>query len=307
MVDELAKQQLPRADMPSIVTDASGKAVFPYPDSVNRLNDYEYFERLFLGNHYEAFRIRIDDDQYNKAYSRLRYVMINFAGLISKIVADMLFSEPVVIKASDGDQEFIEALWRENKMDVQCYESALSNSYLGDALFKIRTGQRREGTSDPSTVIIGDITPSIYFPEVNQFNVRAIPKYEELAWTFKVGNDDYLRKEVHKPGLIENHVYKMRGNVIENEVDLAVLGVVGLMPIVPIGVTESLLSHVVNWKAGNRYFGLSDYYDLDSIFYAINNRMTKTDNVLDKHGDPILMVPPGIMDEKGQVKRKLLA
>ena len=51
---------------------------------------------------------------------------------------------------------------------------------------------------------------------------------------------------------------------------------------------------------------MSDYKDLDSIFFAINNRMSKVDNILDKHGDPILTVPPGILDEKGQVKKKSL-
>jgi hypothetical protein len=54
------------------------------------------------------------------------------------------------------------------------------------------------------------------------------------------------------------------------------------------------------------YFGISDYYDLDSLFFAINNRMSKVDNILDKHSDPILAVPPGILDEKGRVKKKSL-
>ncbi len=276
---------------------------FPYDDaSRGRINDYGYYGKLFLGHHFEAFNIRIDDEHYNKAYSKLRYVMVNFAGLISKICADMLFGEPVSIKVPGGDQDFIDALVRENKLDTQFYESALSNSAKGDALFKLRVG-KRESKDDGSTVIIEDITPTIYFPEINGFNVREIPNKQKLAWTFKQNDQEYLREEIHTPGLIENKIYKMKGDTIELEMSAEMLGLVETQET---GLDTHLLAHVPNWKTGDRFFGLSDYHDLDSIFYAINNRMTKTDNILDKHSDPILMVPKGVLDEKGNVNKKSL-
>jgi hypothetical protein len=280
-------------------------AIFPYLNASGRLKDYDYYTRLFMGKHYEAFNIMIDSDQYNRAYSRLRYVMVNFAGLISKIVADMLFSEPLVVTAPDGDQEFLEELWSENQMNVQCYESGLSNSYKGDAILKVRLGPRRAG--EDSTVIIEDITPNIYFPQGDPFNVRAKPDVEELAWTFKdaVG-DSYLRREIHHIGYIENKVNRMDGDKIGEEVGLEILGDNAPAPMVETGIDRSLIIHIPNWKTGDRRFGISDYYDLDSLFYAVNNRMSKVDNVLDKHGDPILMVPPGVLNEKGQVNKKAL-
>lgn len=277
----------------------------PTDEDEKRVQRYSHFERLFLGEHFDAFNIKIDDPAYTKAYQRLRYTTVNFAGLISKIVADMLFSEPVAIKAPDGDQEFVEALWGENSMDVQVYESALSNSYMGDDLFKVRTGERRMNDGK-TTVIIESNTPLIYFPEVDGFNVRAEPNVKTLAWTFKIGDALYLRKEIHTPGLIENKVFKMKGDKIESEQDLSILQIPGLEPEVPTGIDRHLITHVPNWKTGNRHFGISDYYDLETIFYAINNRMTKTDNILDKHSDPILTVPPGILDKEGKVKKKAL-
>lgn len=279
--------------------------VFPYPDSIARLRDYEYYNKLFMGDHFSAFRIRIDDIRYNRDYAKLRYVMVNFAGLLSKIIADMLFSEPIVIKTPDGDQEFIEALWKENKMDVQCYESALSNSSLGDALFKVRVGKRYPNDTE-STVIIEDITPRIYFPKINGFNVREEPEVKELAWTFKKGDNFYLRQEIHHFGWLENKVFLMQGEKIVKEENLSILGINSLVPMVDTGIDRSLIIHAPNWKTGDRHFGISDFYDLDTIFYAINNRVSKVDNVLDKHGDPILMVPPGVMDEKGHVNKKAL-
>lgn len=282
----------------------SHNIVFPYEGSIQRLGDYDYYERLFLGDHFTAFNIRIDNEGYTKAYERLRYVKVNFAGLLSKIIADMLFSEPITVKDEDN-QDFVDALWHENRLDVQCYESALSNSALGDAIFKVRVGKRNE-TDKASTVIIEDITPKIYFPNIDGFNVRATPNEQELSWTFKSGGKEYLRKEIHKSGKIINEVYEMQGNKISTKVGLDILGIAGLQPEVATGIEESLIVHIPNWKMGNRYFGISDYYDIDSIFYAINNRMTKIDNILDKHGDPILMVPKGVMDEKGNVNKKAL-
>lgn len=280
--------------------------IFPNDREKARLDEYEYYRRLFLGNHFEAFRIKIDDENYNRAYARLRYVVVNFAGLLSKIMADMLFSEPITVKVPDGDQDWVDAFWRENKMDVQLYESALSNSYSGDAVFKLRAGKRNEEDQDgESTVIVEDITPRIFFPDVDGFNVRANPKEIELKWTFKYGDDMYLRKEIHSAGKIENKVYKMKGEKIEYEVAPSSVGI-EVDAEQSTNIQDLLITHVANWKTGDRYFGLSDYHDLTSLFYALNNRLSKVDNILDKHGDPILTVPPGVLDEKGNVNKKAL-
>lgn len=278
--------------------------VFPNDKEAARLNDYDYYTRLFLGKHFEAFRIKIDDERYNRAYARLRYLVVNFAGLLSKIMADMLFSEPPTIKVPDGDQDWVDAFWRVNKLDVQCYESALSNSYNGDAVFKLRVGKIHE-VDEESTVIAEDISPKLYFPKVDGFNVRAEPNTVDLKWTFKIGDKFYLRIERHQPGKISNYVYEMQGNKIINPVGLDILGG-NLMPEESTGINELMVVHVANWKTGDRHFGLSDYHDLDSLFYGLNNRLSKIDNILDKHGDPILMVPPGVLDEKGNVKKKAL-
>lgn len=282
------------------------KESFPTPDDSVRLNKYDFYNRLFEGHHFEAFSIQIQDDKYNKAYQKLRYVMANFAGLVSRVVADMLFSEPLTINVPDGDQEFVDALWHANKMDIQLYESALTASSLGDAVFKIRGAPRNPEATDKATVIIEEITPYIYFPQLNPFNVKEDPKSVELAWTFKQGDDTYLRKEIHSFKKIENKVFAMKGTQVLNEVDLSVLGIDDIDPVEEVKVDRPLIYHIPNWKTGRRYFGYSDYLDLEPLFYALNNRMTMIDNILDKHSDPILMVPPGVLDEEGKVKKKAL-
>lgn len=278
--------------------------VFPYAGSEQRLYDYDYYMRLLLGDHFSAFNIKIDNEDYNRAYAKMRYVKVNFAGIVSKVVSDMLFSEPIIVK-DEENQDFIDAFWQENKMDMQLLESALGNSALGDALFKLRVGKRQQ-TDKESTIIAEDITPKIYFPEIDGFNVRAVPKQQELAWTFKSGDKTYLRQEIHMPQLIKNNVYEMEGNKIMAKVGLGVLGIPDLKDEVATGIDDFMIVHVANWKTGDRFFGISDYYDMDNLFYALNHRMSQIDNILDKHGDPILMTPPGVLDKNGNVNRKAL-
>lgn len=289
--------------------DSTSPLTFPYANEKARLNDYGYYEQLFLGQHFEAFRIRIDNAAYGEVYNKLRYVKANLAGLMSKVVADMLFGEKISITVPEGDQDFVDGLVNENNLYTQLYESALTNSFMGDSLFKVRTGIRNPSrVGEPYSVIIEETTPVIYFPKIDQFNVRSIPQEAELAWTFRIADKKYLRKEIHKLGSIENKVYEMEGDKIKLE--LPPEQVKQMFPelelFIDTKVDESLLVHIPNWKAGNRYWGISDYYDLDAIFYAINNRLTKTDNILDKHSDPILAVPEGILDKDGKVKREAL-
>lgn len=280
------------------------KQKFPYSiEDKKRLDNYNYFEKLFYGDHYDAFRIRIQSNEFNVAYSKLRYVMINFSGLISKIVADMLFSEPITIRVPDGDQEFLEGLIRENNFGQQLYESALQNSYFGDALLKSRYGKRHKNNED-MTVIIEDTTPRIYFPKIDPFNARAYPEKQELAWIFRKGDKQYLRKEIHEPGKIFNQVFLMNGDEVVAPDSLSLVGLDDADTEQDTGIDRSLVQHIPNWKVGTRWNGISDYFDLDSLFFAINNRMSKNDNVLDKHTDPILMVPPGVLDENGKPKKR---
>jgi hypothetical protein len=260
-----------------------------------------------MGDHYTAFNIRIGSKEFNKAYSKMRYVKANFAGLVSKIVADMLFSEPIQIKVEDGDQEWVDAFVHDNKLDALFYESALSNSFLGDQVFKLRIGKRTAGDADNS-IIMSNCPPSIYFPAINPFNIDEDPETKELAWTVEVPQKDgkvkkYLRKEIHKPQFIYNEIYVMEGDVIKGQTTFATVGMPEIMDIEETKIDRQLIVHSPNWKTSSRFWGISDYYDLDNLFYAINNRLSKIDNILDKHSDPLLFVPPGILDEKGNVKK----
>lgn len=281
-------------------------AEFPAKIDKDRIADYDYYFKLFEGKHFDAFKVRVGSKDFNEAYARIRYLYVNFAGMISRIVADMLFGEQVKIKVDDEKaQAWLEDFWRENFLDALWYESALTNSAVGDALVKLRTAQIDD--NDPSkglTVKLEQAPASIYYPHINPQNVNSDPTVRELAWIVPMGKDQYLYREIYELGKITYEAWEMHGDKPEVKVPVSTI-FPGAIDELQTKIDRHILLHIPNWRTGMRWNGYSDYYDLDALFFAINNRLSMTDNVLDKHTDPILMVPPGVIDPKtGKVKRK---
>lgn len=296
----------PRSSAP--VTVLNPKPTFPYPDQQARLEKYAFNSKLFDGNHFDAFKIKVDNALYNRNYSRLRYIVNNFPGLISKICADMLFGDKPRISFPLGankndNHKWLENWQHDNHFITSCYESAMTNSYKGDTIFKLRVGHLNDPTE--TSVIVEQNQPDIFFPHLDPTNISAEPKEIELAYLLQINGKDYLRKEIHTAGMIRNELWKMNGSEVTKQVPLSMLDK-NLLEEEDTGINRLLVVHIPNWKDGRSYFGKDDYYDLDTLFFAINNRISKIDNILDKHSDPILAIPEGILDEEGHVKRENL-
>lgn len=278
---------------------------FPKLADQSRINNYDFYEKLYFGDHFEAFNIKTENE-FSKQYKKLRYVVANFPGLMSRVMADMLFGEKIVFDTTDkNNQPFLDALIKENKLISQLYESALANSRRGDSIFKVRIGTRSDNPSAKSTIIIEEINPSIYFPVLDVNMPRYTPKQDVLAWTFKRATQTILHKETHEAGYIfhEFYVYDPNKKMVISQLEAAEFGYVDVEET---KVDRSLIFHVPNVRDGSGYFGTSDYRDLQQLFFALNNRITKTDNILDKHSDPILAVPPGVIDDEGKVRKEAL-
>lgn len=279
-----------------------------YPKEADkaRLKTYAHYERLYAGKHYEAFSIKGEKD-FSQQYNRLRYVVANFCGLLSRTMADMLFGETLRVDLEDDqNQLYVDALFESNQLLTQLYESSLANSYRGDSLFKIRIGQRNpEVLNSPMEIIIEEVTPAIYLPELNKMATRYTPTKDVVAMLFEQDGKTYLHREIHVPGYIYHEVYQYNKETekIVATMDAQAFG----YPLQEeTKVSHGLVFHIPNVRDGSGYFGTSDYSDIESLQFALENRITKTDNILDKHSDPILAVPPGVINEKGEVNRKAL-
>lgn len=278
------------------------KEKFPYENSKDRLHRYSKYMKILKGQHYEAFAHQ-SGKEFTERYKALRYVVCNYGGLLSKVGADFLVGEPIQIK-SNSNQAWLDLLMFHNKFHVKTYESALQNTARGDAVYRIRI--------ENGEMKLESISPSMYFAKFKGDSATE-PYKEELAWTKKFGEgkdaEEYLIREIHTAGKVETKVNMLNKGEIGAEVDLDSfnrMARTNYIPEINTKLNRSLLFHVANYRNDNTFYGVSDYEDLESLMFALNNRMTKIDNTLDKHNDPILAVPEGVLDENGQVKKEAL-
>lgn len=266
---------------------------YPPKNEQARLQDYAIYNSILNGKHYEAFRGQLPE--FLSRYEPIKYLAVNFGGLISKLSADMLFEEFPKITFPDGKNEWLELVFRDNNLKTQFYESALEGSARGDALFRIRA---KDGK-----LVIEDINPAIWFPLYNENNTRAEPTEHRLAWEVSLGNTEKaVYMERHLKGQIITELWKLVNGELAVKLDIKKY-YPNVIEVVYTGINEFLIIHIPNPKTNSSFYGSSDYQDLLPLMYAINNRLTRVDSILDKHGDPILAVPKGVLDENGQVRR----
>lgn len=281
-----------------------------YPPATHqaRINEYARFEGLFLAQHQSIFKVKTGG-----RYQLTRYIVSNFAGILSTLSADLLFGEPPdFLVADEGDEATSEALSRlvaDNEIPLLGYEAALAASFRGDAVLKARWGKRTPQSEEPEA-IIEEVPAAIYFPETSEDDVRQVIR-ASLAWLKADPRDpkhQLVRVEEHEPGIIRNRLFALSNTGGEGEeVPIGTLEeYADLAAEVETGLDHIPLFHVPNFRYGSRFWGISDYVGLESLMESLNSRLSQIDAVLDKHVAPKLLVPPSLLDEDGRVKRESL-
>jgi len=292
-------------------------STYPPKAHQERVNTYQRFERLFLGQHKQVFAVT------PQPYQMKRYIAANFAGLISRLSADLLFGEEPDFVATQDDEAAKEALKQivaRNGLHAVNYESALSNSFRGDGVYKVRWGKRTPQSEQPEA-IIEEVPASIFFPELNEDDVRKVSRVT-LAWVKRDPKDAkrlYLRAEVHEPGTIRHQLFDMGsapsitvsgsnaaisiGGKQLQQVSLNTLDAYEDLPEEEQTDLDHIpVFHVPNFRYGSRFWGISDYEGLESLFESLNNRVSQIDEVLDKHVAPKIVLPPGFVDKEGKIR-----
>jgi Phage portal protein, SPP1 Gp6-like. len=274
---------------------------YPPQKDIDRLAKYDTYERLFMGDHRTAFRSKLEqyDPQFSGLDPKVRYVILPYPRIMSTISADLLFEEqPKILLENKTNQDFVDKLFYENSLWTTLYEEAVVSSYKGDSVMRILAvdGQIR----------IDTVKPDVYFPVYNDNNVKAPVKEHVLAYRQTIDEREYLVVETYRVGEIETRVYEFKQNTIGGE--YSSMDILGIEPIVKTNLGEgySLIHHIKNRGMSGKFWGISDYEDLVDLFFAINNRLSRNEHILDKHGDPILAVPQGVLDGSGNVSRQNL-
>ncbi len=79
-------------------------STYPPKGHEDRIKAYQRYERLFLGQHKLVFAVA------PRPYQMKRYIVANFAGLISRLSADLLFGEQPDFIATQDEEAAREAL-----------------------------------------------------------------------------------------------------------------------------------------------------------------------------------------------------
>lgn len=255
--------------------------------------------KLFEGQHFEVF------NKWNT--SRKLYVYANLAGIICKKSADFLFGEEALITAGTGDNTpesiAIERLIVDNYLGQENYEAALSASVLGDAFYRIRYGQEYGGELpaelDPYRVFIESISAIDVFPEVNPLNRRQIKVYHLCVPCYNPATEEWsLQCESHYAGYIQYHAYELEPQTtdIDGVVEFWKIGnPIGNIEVQQTGVPYPLIVHIPNTGRELTWEGLDDLSEHKAIFDEINNRLSQIASILDKHSDPAMAVPTGLL------------
>lgn len=272
----------------------------PTREDQERIEKYEKNEKLFKSQHEEVFKkLQQELDPEEKG---MTYLVANYCGLLSRLSADMLFGEHPKIKAENDDtNQAIEDMVDKNNLYTSLYESALGNSYRGDACLKVRYGKRSKYKEELEP-IISLHNPSLFFVDQSPDDIRQVDR-QIVGWIIDMEDKsgDRLRLEVHEPGKIYNYLYRISGGVIQFEEDIK-----ELYPDKDeeqdTGIDEFLIQHIPNWRTDTDFWGISDYIDIKSLQDEANNRLSQIARVLDKHADPKMKGPAEALDRENKIQ-----
>ncbi len=271
----------------------------PTDEDAERLKMYATFRNLMRGRHIQAF------DALNELPPQKRrelYVAVNFAGVVSKACADLLFGEAPRFTITSAQKQLNEIV-TDNNLETICHTMALSSSYRGDCVFKVRFGKFHDW-DDTNYPIIEAVPSAFFFPDVGDDNVMGMSA-ATIAWRRKVGSDLFLRREIHEPGLIRQELWRMVSETtLGNQVKLSTLPEYATLPEEQeTGYPGLLVEYVPNWRLDDEFWGISDYFDIIPLQEELNNRVTRLSKILDRHSDPKLILPPGVMKYDERLQR----
>lgn len=281
--------------------------VWPPKSDQHRIKLYERYHKFFKGEHHTAFRYLGSRSDVDKRLSPRKIALIlNYPALITKGSTDLLAGEaPKYVATGPGGkavQDTLNSIVSKNRFDSVLYSALTVTSYRGDGVFRVRDNGER--------VVVEQVPAHNYFVLLDPDNETEVLA-QAVAWIREDPSGCYLRVEHHEAGKITNEAFRIKEKKgtgewdVQAQVSLAEAYSPPFMPPAEeesTGIDRPLIQHLQNYYDGESYWGFSDYGGgLDTLFEALNNRLSKIDSYLDRHQRPILIGMPGMADTEGQL------
>lgn len=267
---------------------------WPIPSEQERMDKYFKNSLLFEGKHGQVWPdlnpgAKMNDpsrsfnlmENIDRSYVDLT---VNWYKISTKVFADLLCGEPFKVIANE--QATADRIVNDNRLVLQTYDAVMAMIKDGTAIFKVRFDQHG---------VIDLINPAIWFPVVSPDNSKEIIAHA-LMWSFKEGDKEYVRQELHKKGSIINKLFRIDGGKLV-EVPLTTFErYAPIDPYVLTGINEFLVIPVNNILGSDGVYGQDDFTDMNSLVKELERRLIENSRILTKHAEPSVSGPASKID-----------
>ena len=276
-------------------------AAFPPISQRERINDYDSFYGLFMGQHSDVFAqqfMAIEPTRRTNVW-----ICLNIPRFISNIWADLLFGEPPLFASDNKDQQsFLDKITKDGSIFRDFHSWCVDVSRYGDGVMRILK-------KHDNSLGFAVQPPQYWFPVVNPRDIKD-PVEHIFAWRFQ---DDALDT------LVDNGMWHMlfdkfvkdsvTGNVNLTSGQYLISGRNGFIVKLEntfndnqnTNMKDFPIVHVSNFESSDSLFGISDIDTIDSPLSEIENRFSQISAILDKHASPAMQGPSNLIvrDENG--------
>lgn len=248
----------------------------PSEEIAKRVTQLNEWKELFHGEHDSIYKNEFRRTaEVIGAYDDIRQyeIILNYHKHISVKTADLLLGETPIIECPD--KEAMALLISSTDYWGVMLEAVLDISRYGCSIVNV--------SKDPidSQVYIDIIPAQYWIPVVSVLNQKRIVNHI-IVWTECIKNKTRLTIQIHHKGFYEVRVHELDGNSI---------GPLLSSEVIKTGLNDFAIVVLSNLTSSDSIYGISDYADLDSIIQELEIRLSQNSRILDKHADPMLIMP----------------
>jgi SPP1 Gp6-like portal protein len=266
----------------------------PLIDS-DRIETLEVYEALIENRVWDVFEsARLSPEQATKVQ-----IAIALPELLCNVWADALYGSegtPVDIEfAADATRDRFDDIWRDNGgFDVLGWEGVFGTAFSGFGFWKLRRAGEDELRREE--IVIEELDPRIVFPRLKRDGRtidHVVLAYEEADFEgdrevtmqrrerhFMDGEQYVIQYATRRAGETAWIEWEGPGRAAEERPDG-----VNFLPFVDM--------HAKRWRG--RYWGVSELARQMSAIDEIDDRLSAIGEILDYHGNPLLVVPKSTM------------
>lgn len=256
-------------------------------DEFKRLTRYQRAQDMVTRNQV-GYDIKLLRDRIKQSDYLLPSMWPNIPSLVCRAAADLVLPSTPLITCDDADcQARIDALLKRSRLDQLCWRSVFWACAQGDVFFKISDVTRR-GMTQPVISLqraTGTVARNLRAedsPETRQFLFQSsLPNGMRLYSLFAAGVNRYF-------------AFNQGGEACPLPQ--------GYEAEVQTGELEALAIHLGAMRAdeSDLGFGESDFKDIEDHLFEIAHRFRQIASILDRHAEPILNAPAGVLNEKSE-------